>query len=264
MLDANVVVTHCDPKSPVSEAYRVLRTNIQYSGVDKPMKTIVVTSSGPVEGKTTTIVNLAVTFAQAGCRVLLIDSDMRKPKLHKVFVIPNTKGLTNLLIEHGDYRDYVQDCDVPNLEILTCGTIPHNPSELLSSRTMRELLEKVKQDYDIVFLDAPPVGSVTDAAVISTFVDGMILVAYAGHVKIGSLRLTKELLEKVNANILGVVLNQLDRNVGSNYYYYHDYYYGEDGKTKGKRKSIKRGSRTSKPDTGAIKAGSLFQNEPEM
>jgi Mrp family chromosome partitioning ATPase len=210
MLDANVVVTHCDPKSPVSEAYRVLRTNIQYSGVDKPMKTIVVTSSGPVEGKTTTIVNLAVTFAQAGCRVLLIDSDMRKPKLHKVFVIPNTKGLTNLLIEHGDYRDYVQDCDVPNLEILTCGTIPHNPSELLSSRTMRELLEKV------------------------------------------------------NANILGVVLNQLDRNVGSNYYYYHDYYYGEDGKTKGKRKSIKRGSRTSKPDTGAIKAGSLFQNEPEM
>ena len=133
MLDANVVVTHCDPKSPVSEAYRVLRTNIQYSGVDKPMKTIVVTSSGPVEGKTTTIVNLAVTFAQAGCRVLLIDSDMRKPKLHKVFVIPNTKGLTNLLIEHGDYRDYVQDCDVPNLEILTCGTIPHNPSELLSS-----------------------------------------------------------------------------------------------------------------------------------
>jgi Mrp family chromosome partitioning ATPase len=210
MLNANVVVTHCDPKSPVSEAYRVLRTNIQYSGVDKPMKTIVVTSSGPVEGKTTTIVNLAVTFAQAGCRVLLIDSDMRKPKLHKVFVIPNTKGLTNLLIEHGDYRDYVQDCDVPNLEILTCGTIPHNPSELLSSRTMRELLEKV------------------------------------------------------NANILGVVLNQLDRNVGSNYYYYHDYYYGEDGKTKGKRKSIKRGSRTSKPDTGAIKAGSLFQNEPEM
>jgi Mrp family chromosome partitioning ATPase len=210
MLDANVVVTQCDPKSPVSEAYRVLRTNIQYSGVDKPMKTIVVTSSGPVEGKTTTIVNLAVTFAQAGCRVLLIDSDMRKPKLHKVFVIPNTKGLTNLLIEHGDYRDYVQDCDVPNLEILTCGTIPHNPSELLSSRTMRELLEKV------------------------------------------------------NANILGVVLNQLDRNVGSNYYYYHDYYYGEDGKTKGKRKSIKRGSRTSKPDTGAIKAGSLFQNEPEM
>lgn len=210
MLDANVVVTHCDPKSPVSEAYRVLRTNIQYSGVDKPMKTIVVTSSGPVEGKTTTIVNLAVTFAQAGCRVLLIDSDMRKPKLHKVFVIPNTKGLTNLLIEHGDYRDYVQDCDVPNLEILTCGTIPHNPSELLSSRTMREFMEKV------------------------------------------------------NANILGVVLNQLDRNVGSNYYYYHDYYYGEDGKTKGKRKSIKRGSRTSKPDTGAIKAGSLFQNEPEM
>lgn len=166
MLDANVVVTHCDPKSPVSEAYRVLRTNIQYSGVDKPMKTIVVTSSGPVEGKTTTIVNLAVTFAQAGCRVLLIDSDMRKPKLHKVFVIPNTKGLTNLLIEHGDYRDYVQDCDVPNLEILTCGTIPHNPSELLSSRTMREFMEKV------------------------------------------------------NANILGVVLNQLDRNVGSNYYYY--------------------------------------------
>lgn len=239
MYDENIVITHSDPKSPVSEAYRVLRTNIQYSGIDRQIKTIVVTSSGPMEGKTTTVVNLAVTFAQAGNRVLLIDSDMRKPKIHKVFMMPNSSGLTNLLALHDDYKLYVRSSDIPNLDILPCGTIPHNPSELLSSRTMKEFMEEVKQDYNIIFMDAPPVGNVTDAAIISTFVDGTVLVASSGHVKIGALKHAKELLDKVNANILGVVLNQIDKKSGSDYYYYQYSYYGEDGKVRKKRKRKK-------------------------
>jgi protein-tyrosine kinase len=253
MFDENIVITHSDPKSPVSEAYRVLRTNIQYSGIDRQLKTIVVTSSVPIEGKTTTVVNMAVTFAQAGKRVLLIDSDMRKPKLHKVFVAPNTRGLTNLLAEHDDYKNYVRSTDILNLDILTCGTIPHNPSELLSSKTMKEFMETVSQDYDIIFMDAPPVGNVTDAAIISTFVDGTILVASSGHVKIGALKHAKEQLDKVNANILGVVLNQLDKKSGNNYYYYQYNYYGDDEKVRKKKKAKKRSLRTSEPDFVVIR-----------
>lgn len=240
MLDQNVVITHSDPKSPVSEAYRVLRTNIQYSSVDKPLKSIVVTSSGPMEGKTTTVVNLAVTFAQAGSRVLLIDSDMRKPKLHKIFVMSNTRGLTNLLAEHDDYRRYVRSTDVPNLDILTCGTIPPNPSELLSSNSMKKFMQEVSADYDMIFMDSPPAVNVTDAAIISTFVDGTLLVAYSGHVDTGALKRAKELLDKVNANILGVVLNMLEKNAGANYYYYQYNYYGDEIKNNKKGRRRKR------------------------
>lgn len=245
MIDKNIVVTHSDPKSPVSEAYRVLRTNIQYSSVDKPLKTIVVTSSGPMEGKTTTVVNLAVTFAQAGSKVLLIDSDMRKPKLHKIFVMSNTRGLTNLLAEHDDYKKYIRSTDVPNLDILTCGTIPPNPSELLSSNSMKQFMQEASMDYDMIFMDSPPVVNVTDAAIISTFVDGTILVAYSGHVETGALKRAKELLDKVNANILGVVLNKLDKNAGANYYYYQNNYYGDEGKGRKKGRRSKRKMRIS-------------------
>ena len=227
MFDKNVVIAHANPKSPVSEAYRVLRTNIQYSSIDKQLKTIVVTSSGPMEGKTTSAVNLAVTFAQAGNKVLLIDSDLRKPKLHKVFVMPNQTGLTDLIAAHDDFNKYVRSCDVPNLYILPSGTIPPNPSELLSSNSMRQYIQDMSEEYDVIFLDSPPVGSVTDAAIISTFVDGTILVTYSGHVEVNALKRAKELLTKVNANIIGVVLNKLDKRAGANYYYYQNHYYGE-------------------------------------
>lgn len=240
MLDESVVIAHTIPKSPISEAYRVLRTNIQYSSIDKQLKTIVVTSSGPMEGKTTTVVNLAVTFAQAGNRVLLIDSDLRKPKLHKIFMISNKAGLTNLIATHDDYKKYIRLCDVPNMEILPCGTIPPNPSELLASNSMRQFIQDICDEYDIILLDAPPVGNVTDAAVISTFVDGTILVANSGHVEIDALKRAKELLIKVNANIIGVVLNNLDRNASGNNYYYQYNYYGDEGKGKKGRKGKRR------------------------
>lgn len=245
MLDEKTVVTHSNPKSPISEAFRVLRTNVQYSSFDKPLKTIVVTSSGPYEGKTTTIANLAVTFAQMGSRVLLIDSDLRKPRVHKIFGVSNKNGLTNFLALHGNYSDYVIKCDVANLDILTCGAIPPNPSELLTSNAMKDFVKKAAEDYDIVFLDAPPVGNVTDAAIISTFTDGTILVASSGTVEIEAIKRAKELLSKVNANIIGVVLNKLDKNSKGNYYYYYQYYYGEDGQ--GNPHRSKKHKRRKKP-----------------
>ncbi|NLX64745.1 MAG: CpsD/CapB family tyrosine-protein kinase [Clostridiaceae bacterium] len=233
-MEKNTIITHNNPKSPVSEAYRVLRTNIQFSGVDKPLKTILVTSAGPMEGKTTTIANLAVIFAQCGSKVLLIDTDLRRPMLHKVFMLLNEKGLTNLLTSQKDYVSFIRHDVVNNLDVLTSGTIPPNPSELLSSNAMKSFIEKVKNNYDIILMDSPPVVSVTDASIISTYADATILVVKSGKTEIEAVKRAKELLEKINANIIGVVLNNIDKKaIGSNYYPY--YYYSDDGKKKKKR-----------------------------
>lgn len=234
-MDNNSLIAYSNPKSPISEAYRVLRTNIQYSSIDKPIKTIVITSSGPGEGKSTTTINTAITFVQAGNKVLVIDGDLRKPKVHKLTGLANQKGLTNILASKEDYRHYVKKCEVDGLDIITCGAIPPNPSELLASNQMKQLMQKLRDDYDLIIIDAPPVGTVTDAAILSTIVDGTILVAASGSVEIESVKRAKELLEKVNANIIGVVLNKLDKNSKGNYYYYYYYYYGEEGTTTKKR-----------------------------
>lgn len=245
MFEENVIITHSDPKSPISEAYRVLRTNIQYSSIDKPLKTIVVTSTGPMEGKTTTVANLAVCFAQMGSKVLLIDADLRKPRIHKVFWLSSETGLTNFLALHGDYKKHIRSSNIPNLDILTSGAMPPNPSELLNSNAMKQFIKNVQDDYDIVLLDAPPVGSVTDASIISTYVDGTILVVSSGKVKYDALKHAKELLEKVNANIIGVVLNNIDKKSNGNYYYY-SYYSDEDDKSKKVRRKRKGKSNREK------------------
>lgn len=226
MFDFKGIITNDDPKSPISEAYRVLRTNILFSSFDKPIKTMVVTSAGPGEGKSTTLVNLAVTFAQQGSRVLLIDADLRKPRIHRILMMDNSNGLTNLLSTRNDYKDYVRSCRIKNLDILLCGAIPPNPSELLMSNAMKQFIQKVREDYDIVLIDAPPAIIVTDAAIISTFVDGTMLVAASGTVERDELIRAKEMLNKVNANIIGVVLNKIDRKTSGGYHYY-EYYYGD-------------------------------------
>lgn len=226
MFDFKGIITNDDPKSPISEAYRVLRTNILFSSFDKPIKTMVVTSAGPGEGKSTTLVNLAVTFAQQGSRVLLIDADLRKPRIHRILMMDNSNGLTNLLSTRNDYKDYVRSCRIKNLDILLCGAIPPNPSELLMSNAMKQFIQKVREDYDIVLIDAPPAIIVTDAAIISTFVDGTMLVAASGTVERDELIRAKEMLDKVNANIIGVVLNKIDRKTSGGYHYY-EYYYGD-------------------------------------
>ncbi len=242
MIDDKSLVAQSAPKSPISEAYRVLRTNIQFSSVDKPLKSLVITSSGPSEGKTTTICNLAVTLAQSGSRVLIIDADLRKPKVHKVFGVGNTSGLTNILAQNYDYKLYLRRTEIQNIDLITAGPIPPNPSELLASQRMKQFLAKVSEGYDYILLDSPPVGSVTDAAILSTIVDGTILVVASGIVKIDAAKRSKELLEKVNANIVGVVLNKLIKNAGNHYYYYY-YYYGEDSDSKTARKVRKKQKR---------------------
>lgn len=228
-----MIITQNNPKSPISEAYRVLRTNIQFSGVDKPLKTILVTSAGPMEGKTTTIANLAVIFAQCGSKVLLIDTDLRRPMLHKVFMLLNDRGLTNLLTSQKDTVSFIQHDVVKNLDVLTSGVIPPNPSELLSSNAMKNFIEKVKASYDIILMDSPPVVSVTDASIISTYADATILVVKSGKTEIETVKRAKELLEKINANIIGVVLNNISKKQLDYSYYY---YYSEEGDKKRKNK----------------------------
>lgn len=239
-MDDKSLITFNNPKSPISEAYRVLRTNIQYSSIDKPLKLLTVTSAGPGEGKTTTTINIAITFVQAGNRVLVIDGDLRKPKVHKLFGLENQRGLTNILAIKDDYTRYIKQSEIEGLDVITCGAIPPNPSELLASNQMKQLMDKIRDDYDLILIDAPPVGNVTDAAIVSTIVDGTILVAASGTVEIESLKRAKELLEKVNANIIGVVLNKLDKNSKGNYYYYNYYYYGESTPSKKSRKKPKK------------------------
>lgn len=234
------LITHNSPKSPISEAYRMLRTNIQFSSFDKPLKTILITSTGPSEGKTTTVCNLAVTFAQSGSKTLIVDADLRKPKVHKVFNIENKKGLTNILVQKDDFEKMINETMVENLYVLTCGAIPPNPSELLASNAMKNFIQQLKERYDIILLDAPPVGTVTDAAILSTIADGTILVAASGTVEIEGLKRSKELLVNVNANIIGVVLNKLDKTAKGNYYYYYYYYYSEENGVKIKKKRKKK------------------------
>lgn len=231
-----------NPKSPVSEAFRTLRTNIQFSSIDKEIKTIVVTSSGPSEGKSTIVSNLALTIAQSEKKVLLIDCDFRKPRINKILGLSNLKGLTNIFMGEEKLSDVVhRDESVNNLSILTSGPIPPNPSEILGSKKMVEFLNKVKEEYDIVILDTPPIGLVTDSAVLSTIADGVIFVTAVGQTDIEVGKRSKELLDKVNAKIFGVVLNKIPSKGSSyykyNYYQYNDYY--DDSSKKAKKRRVK-------------------------
>ena len=215
------LITISNPKSPVAEAYRTLRTNIQFSNIDGNLQTICVTSSGPGEGKSTTISNLAETFAQAGNRVAIIDCDLRKPRLHRIFKLTNTKGVTTLLSGQSEIEDVIQVAG-SDLTVITSGPIPPNPSELLGSKRMKDLLEVLKKRYDIVLIDAPPVGLVTDAAILSAIVDGIILVVASGKTDIDGAKRAKKLLENVGARILGVTMTMIPVSKKGYYGYYEE------------------------------------------
>lgn len=207
------------PKSIVAEAYRTLRTNIQYSSFDKEMRNIVITSADPSEGKSTVAGNLALSFAQNEKRVILVDCDLRKPSVHKNFKLSNLKGLSEVLIGKEKLDDAIQNYN-DKLEILTSGKVPPNPSEMLSSKAMSDLLELLKNRYDIIILDSTPLQAVTDAQILSTKVDGTILVVRAEKTKIDATIEAKNLLDKVGANIIGTVLHAVPNNRSKYYYYY--------------------------------------------
>lgn len=212
-----------DPQSPIAEAYRTLRTNIQYAGVNKEIKSLMVTSAGPEEGKTTTIANLAVAVAQTDKKVLLIDGDLRKPNIHRSFQVSNRVGLTNLLIRQAQLDYVIQKMPGIELYLLTSGPVPPNPAELLGSQRMKELLEELKAQYDMVLIDTPPLLAVTDAQLLASYVDGVLLVLGSGKVLRDHAKKAKALLDHVGANVVGAVLNK--KQMDSESYYY--YYYGE-------------------------------------
>ncbi|MCG0275498.1 MAG: CpsD/CapB family tyrosine-protein kinase [Thermosediminibacteraceae bacterium] len=226
-----------DPKSVVSEAFRMLRTNLQFASVDRPLKKIMVTSSVPQEGKSTVIANLAICIASAGSKVLLVDADLRRPNIYKLFLLENYKGLSNLLAENLPKDAVVNKTKVENLHVITSGPVPPNPAEILGSARMKNFLDQVSSEYDMVLIDAPPVNSVADASILSSLVDGVILVVEAGSTEREAAIVAKQQLEKVNARILGVVLNKVKQEKSGGYYYYY-YYYGEEGKKRKKKKII--------------------------
>lgn len=207
------------PKSVAAENYRILRTNIQYSSFDNDIKSILVTSSEPGEGKSTTTGNLALSFAQTSQKTIIIDCDLRKPSLHKKFKISNQLGLSDVLIGNASLEKCLSKHN-NYLDILTSGKIPPNPSEMLGSKAMENLLSYLKGNYKYIILDTAPLRAVTDAQILSTKVDGIILVVRAESTKMESMMQAKGLLENVNANILGTVLNGVETSK-SNYYYYY-------------------------------------------
>lgn len=197
-----------DSRSPAAEAYRTLRTNIQFASLDKPLRTILATSSVPDEGKSTTIANLAVTIAQSEQRVILVDCDLRRPTLHTFFDVPNTTGLTSMLLQEDAAAPLVAT-PVPSLMLLPSGPPPPRPADVLGSRRMAAIIESLLQQADVILFDTPPINSVSDAAVLATKVDGVLLVFRSGSTRRDGARDARRLLEKVNAHIVGVVLTDV-------------------------------------------------------
>lgn len=216
------LITLIDPSSPISEQYRTIRTNIQFaSSADKQIKTLVVTSSGPAEGKTTTSGNLAVVFAKSGQRVLLVDADMRKPTVYKTFNLNNASGLSTVLSTSTSVLEVAQKTVIDNLSVLTSGPKPPNPSELLGSARMNQVIEEAKKLYDVVIFDMPPVVAVTDAQIMASKADGTILVVRENVARKEFLTKARDLLNMVQARIIGVVYNGAEHSKDSGYYYYY-------------------------------------------
>lgn len=213
------LITETDKTSPISEQYRTIRTNIEFSAIDREIKTIVITSSGPGEGKSTTAANIAVVMAQNGQSVLLIDADMRKPTAHYTFNVPNTRGLTNVLTKQDSLEDTAIKTRIENLSLLTCGPIPPNPAELLNSKMMSLFLKRAQELFDTIIIDTPPIMAVTDAQILASKCDGTIIVVSSGKTESEELKKSKELLTNAKAKLLGAILNNKKMDTGQYYYY---------------------------------------------
>lgn len=215
------LITLTRPSSVIAEQFRTIRTNIQFSMVDQELKTLAITSAGPGAGKSTIAANLAVTFASQGKKVLLVDADMRKPTVHKTFRLPNHDGLTTLLTEKNiQISNIAHRVPSEGLFIITSGVIPPNPSELLASKRMDYLMNEFEKSFDLIIFDLPPVVAVTDAQVMASKVDGTIFVIPKGLTNKEMVLQSKDLLEKVHANVIGAIFNRVELS-GDNYYYYY-------------------------------------------
>lgn len=218
------LVTLTRPSSVIAEQFRTIRTNVQFSMVDKNLKTLVITSAGPGAGKSTISANLAVAFAMQGKKILIVDADLRKPTVHKTFHLPNRDGLTTLLTDRDiEIKDIAHRLDTEGLYVITSGAIPPNPSELLASNRMNQLMSEFENLFDLIIFDMPPVIAVTDAQVMASKADGTIFVVNKNGAEKDMVAKSKELLEKVKANVIGVVFNRVELKDDS---YYH--YYGEN------------------------------------
>lgn len=222
------LIVHIDPKSTISEGVRTIRTNLQFSNVDGNLKKIMVTSSMPGEGKSFTSANLATAFAQDGNKVLMIDCDMRKGRLHKIFKLSNSKGLSNLLIDNvaKNYKKYIKETKIENLSIITAGVVPPNPSELLNSEANKKLIEKLEKEYDYIIFDCVPTNGLPDALIVSSLVDKAIIVCAANVTPTEILQKTKNSLQNVDADIAGIVVNKTKASYNKYYGHYYGKYYG--------------------------------------
>jgi capsular exopolysaccharide synthesis family protein len=210
------------PRSPITEAYRALRTNILLSSTDHPIRTLVVTSAGKYEGKSTTVSNLGVVVAQSGHQVLLVDTDLRRAVLHKYLQVPNENGMTSALIQdESPLNGYLQDTEIENLRVLTSGPLPPDPSQILGSQRVSHFIEELREDIDLTIFDSPPVLPVTDAVVLAKQVDGVLLVAEAGRTRRPALQQTVESLRQVGANVVGIVLNRISTLPSEDYGNYY-------------------------------------------
>lgn len=223
--DQNLIAL-IDPKSSAAEAYRALRTNLHYTSIDKPLKTLVITSPGPEDGKSTTACNLAISLAQNGEKVLLIDADLRKAKIHKYFDLPNQIGLTNILADNVEPEDaFIGRTDIDNLTMISSGPVPPNPAELLGSNKMKTLLDEFKKQFDVIIIDTPPVLNVTDSSILGGIADGILLVVSAGETNIEIARKALKAILNIGTKILGASLVKVNTKGLGAYYRYYSYEY---------------------------------------
>jgi capsular exopolysaccharide synthesis family protein len=252
--EAKDLIVHSHPRSSVAECCRTIRTNLAFMSPDKPLKTFVVTSPNPTEGKSTVAISLAVTFAQSGRRTLLADTDLRRPRVHRAFKIPSLVGATSVLAGESKLEDAFHETVVEGLYVLPCGPIPPNPSELLHSGAFSRLLKEMSEHFDVVVLDSPPVGVVIDAAILGPQVDGAIMVAKSGRTSRDALSHSLRQMRDVGSNMLGCVLNDIDlsrhSDYGGYYYYRGDYTYSSD-QTGGSRGGGDGGAKPSDPNDPA-------------